>query len=450
MENKSVNTGLDYGSGSIPVLFRKLFMPTLLGMIFNAMITIADGVFVGRGVGPEGIAAVNIIAPLFMVTTGLGLMFGIGSSVLAGIAIASKRFDKANSIISSGFLFSTLVMVALIAVCFFSDEAVARLLGCSDILMDKATDYLLFLLIGLVPLMWQCIGMMVIRLDGSPKYAMMCNVIPSVLNIILDWWFVFPLGMGVKGAAFATSISCVVGGVMCVIYFRRSYILKFTTRLTGFWTTIWREMKIGSSAFITEIAMSVMMFTGNIVFMRSFGENGVAAFSIACYLFPLIFMINNAVAQSAQPIISVNYGKYDFARVKQALKVSLCVAGSCGVIATVGIGLGARFIVSMFLDTDCEAARLAISGLPIFATAAIFFALNIAFIGYYQSVEKSMRALVFTLIRGIVVLVPMFFLLSRLYPKIGMWAAIPETESCTLIIILITFRIRNSKKDGLS
>ena len=113
-----------------------------------------------------------------------------------------------------------------IAVCFFSDEAVARLLGCSDILMDKATDYLLFLLIGLVPLMWQCIGMMVIRLDGSPKYAMMCNVIPSVLNIILDWWFVFPLGMGVKGAAFATSISCVVGGVMCVIYFRRSIFLN--------------------------------------------------------------------------------------------------------------------------------------------------------------------------------------------------------------------------------
>ena len=163
MNEKSVNTGLDYGRGSIPVLFRKLFLPTLLGMIFNAMITIADGVFVGRGVGPAGIAAVNIIAPLFMVTTGMGLMFGIGSSVLAGIAIASKRFDKANSIISSGFLFSTLVMVALIVVCFFFDESVARLLGCSDILMDKATDYLLFLLIGLVPLMWQSIGMMVIR-----------------------------------------------------------------------------------------------------------------------------------------------------------------------------------------------------------------------------------------------------------------------------------------------
>ncbi|MDE6809296.1 MAG: hypothetical protein K2J42_04315 [Muribaculaceae bacterium] len=107
MGNKSTSTGLDYKNGSIPVLFRKLFLPTLLGMIFNALITIVDGIFVGRGVGPEGIAAVNIIAPLFMVTTGLGLMFGIGSAVMAGISIASQRFEKANTIVTSAFLFST-------------------------------------------------------------------------------------------------------------------------------------------------------------------------------------------------------------------------------------------------------------------------------------------------------------------------------------------------------
>ena len=209
MNNKSANTGLDYENGSIPVLFRKIFLPTLLGMIFNALITIVDGIFVGRGVGPEGIAAVNIIAPLFMVTTGLGLMFGIGSAVIAGVAIASKRFEKANTMMTSAFLFSTAVIVVIIVLCLGFTDNVARLLGSSEILMDKATDYLLFLLIGLVPLMWQCIGMMVIRLDGSPKYAMLCNAIPAVVNIVLDWWFVFPLGMGVKGAAFATSLSCI-------------------------------------------------------------------------------------------------------------------------------------------------------------------------------------------------------------------------------------------------
>lgn len=443
MGNKSTSTGLNYKNGSIPVLFRKLFLPTLLGMIFNALITIVDGIFVGRGVGPEGIAAVNIIAPLFMVTTGLGLMFGIGSAVMAGISIASQRFEKANTIVTSAFLFSTSVIVVIIAGCFAFTNEVACLLGSSDILMSKTIDYLLYLLIGLVPLMWQSIGMMVIRLDGSPKYAMMCNVIPSVINIALDWWFVFPLGMGVKGAALATSLSCILGGIMCLIYFRWSYILKFTRRLDGFRSIVWREMEIGSSAFITEIAMSVMMLTGNIVFMQAFGENGVAAYSIACYLFPLIFMINNAVAQSAQPIISVNYGTGNFDRVKQALKVSLCVAGVCGVLATSGIAVGARSIVAMFISPDCEAGLIAVSGLPVFAFSGIFFALNIAFIGYYQSVEKSLRALIFTLVRGIVVLVPMFFLLSHLFPGWGMWAAIPTTEALTLIIILATFRYKN-------
>ncbi|MDE6403986.1 MAG: polysaccharide biosynthesis C-terminal domain-containing protein, partial [Muribaculaceae bacterium] len=399
-----------------------------------------DGIFVGRGVGPDGIAAVNIIAPLFMITTGIALMFGIGSSVSAGIAIASKDGARANRIVSSAFLFSSVLIAVIVAVCFMFSDGVARLLGCSDLLMDKATDYLLYLLIGLLPLMWQSIGMMVIRLDGSPKYAMMCNVIPALLNIVLDWWFVFPLGMGVKGAALATSIACITGGLMAVSYFGFSYHLKLTTRLSGFWRMVRNQMVIGSSAFITEIAMSVMMFTGNIVFMRSWGENGVAAYSIACYLFPLIFMISNAVAQSAQPIISVNYGAGQSRRVTQALRVSLSVAAVCGIISTVGIGFGARLIVGLFIPVSSQAGVLAVDGLPIYAVAATLFALNIAFIGYYQSVEKSFVALMLTLMRGIIFLVPLFFVLPAVFPTWGMWGAIPASELLTLTVTLITFR----------
>lgn len=442
MDNNEKNgSRLDYENGKITPLFCKVFFPTLLGMIFNALITIVDGVFVGRGVGPEGIAAVNIIAPLFMVTTGIGLMFGIGASVSAGIALAAKDGAKANRIVTSAFLFSTCTIVVMVGLCGAFPYQVAGMLGCSDVLMDKATDYLLFLLIGLVPLMWQSIGMMVIRLDGSPKYAMMCNVVPSVINIILDWWFVFPLGMGVKGAALATSIACALGGLMAVSYFRFSYALKFTRRLKAFRNTVWAQIKIGSSAFVTEIAMSIMMLTGNVVFMKSFSENGVAAYSIACYLFPLIFMINNAVAQSAQPIISVNYGKGNRKRVKEALKVSLTVAFICGSLATLGIGLGATRIVSLFIAPDSEAAQIAMAGLPIFSLTGIFFAMNIAMIGFYQSVEMSMKALVFTLLRGVIVLVPMFFTLAAVFPKWGMWGAIPSSEAITLIVILITFAV---------
>ncbi|MDE6792014.1 MAG: MATE family efflux transporter [Muribaculaceae bacterium] len=439
MEQNFEKSPIDYEHGNIPSVFRKIFFPTLLGMIFNALITIIDGIFVGQGVGPEGIAAVNIIAPLFMITTGIGLMFGIGASVCGGIAIASKDYKRANGMMTSAFIFSTSFIALLIIICALFPYTVAKWLGSSDLLMDKATDYLLFLLIGIIPLMWQSIGMMVIRLDGSPKYAMSCNIVPAVINIILDWWFVFPLGMGVKGAALATSIACFIGGIMAVVYFKFSYILKFTTKISGFMRNVWDQITIGSSAFVTEVAMSIMMFTGNIVFMRAFGENGVASYSISCYLFPLIFMINNAVAQSAQPIISINYGIQDLKRIMTALKVSLVVAAICGSIATIGIALCAHEIVSLFIDPTSKAAEIAISGLPIFALTGIFFALNISFIGFYQSIQKSLRALILTLLRGVIILVPMFFLLSALFPEWGMWAAIPSSEFITLLIILMTF-----------
>lgn len=439
------STGLDYAGGKIGILFSKMFFPTLLGLIFNALITIVDGIFVGQGVGPEGIAAVNIIAPLYMVVTGGGLMFGIGASVVAGIALAQKEDRRASIGVTQACLFSLILITILIAVLIIFPEGIARMLGCSDELLPNALDYLVWLIPGMFFLIFECIGMMVIRLDGSPKYAMYCNIIPAVINIVLDYWLVFPCGMGVKGAAIATSASIAIGGLMVFVYFVWfSYAIKFVWSLKRLWVNLSNQVRIGSSAFVTEIAMSVMMLTGNYVFMKYYGENGVAAFSIACYLFPLIFMMSNAVAQSAQPIISYNYGAGAEKRVAQAFRISLIVAAICGTLSFVSIAFGAKGIVSMFISPDSEAGRLAVYGLPIYSACAVFFALNISFIGYYQSIEKAMKAMVFTLLRGIVFLIPMFCLLPVFFPKAGVWMAIPASEMLTLMIILLIYKRQKS------
>lgn len=133
-------TGLDYGEGKIGTLFRKIFFPTLLGMIFTAMITIADGVFVGNRVGPDGIAAVNIIAPLWMISTGIGLMLGIGASVVAGMALANNDSCRAGRVVSQSFMVGTVVMLMIEAYTLFFPESVARTLGSSDHLMPLALD----------------------------------------------------------------------------------------------------------------------------------------------------------------------------------------------------------------------------------------------------------------------------------------------------------------------
>ena len=244
------------------------------------------------------------------------------------------------------------------------------------------------------------------------------------------------MGMGVKGAAIATSASIAVGAIMVIFYFcGRSYVIRIIWSAKGLLRNLWRQICVGSSAFITEIAMSVMMLTGNYVFMKYYGEAGVAAYSIACYLFPIMFMMSNSVAQSAQPIISFNYGAGKSDRVRRAFAVSLIVAVSCGIISTAGISLGADGIVAMFINPDCEAGVLARSGLPVFALCAVFFAANIAVIGFCQSVEDAGRATLLTLLRGVIFVVPAFLLLPLTGYWWGIWAAIPASEVLTLTVI---------------
>lgn len=437
---------LDFANDNIGPMFRSLFFPTLVGMIFNSALTLIDGIFVGRGVGPEGIAAVNIVAPIFMVTTGIGLMFGTGSSVIASIRLSKNKVKAARIIMTQAFIIGLLLVGVIGLGSFVCPRGVVHALGCSPLLEENAVSYLLWLLPGLFFLFVECVGMMLIRLDGAPKYAMTIQIVAAVVNIVLDWYMVFPLGLGVMGAALATSIACAVGGAMVFAYFfrfadkLRFYPLKLpltslllTLRNTGY------MVRIGFATFLTELAMSVMMITGNYMFISILGEEGVAAFAIACYLFPVVFSISNAVAQSAQPIISFNYGAHLLHRVSRTLRISVLTAVICGASVTVGLWAGAAQVARLFLSPQEIAYMLAVDGLPLFALCAVFFAINIAFIGYYQSIEKAMVSTVYTLLRGILFLVPCLVLLPRAFGVPGLWLAIPAAELLTCAVIYIRY-----------
>jgi len=440
---------IDFGNGKIGPLFRALFFPTLIGMIFNSALTLIDGIFVGQGVGAEGIAAVNIVAPIFMIATGIGLMFGIGSSVVASIRLSENNIKSARIIMTQAFLVGVLLIGIICIWCFICPQQVVRLLGCSQLLEEKAISYMIWLLPGLLFMSVQSIGMMLIRLDGSPKYAMSIQIVAAVVNIILDWYMIFPLGLGVMGAALATSIACATGGIMALIYFLhfshklRFYRLKWS--VTSLLFTLRNSLymgRIGFATFLTELAMSVMMLTGNYMFISILGEDGVAAFAIACYLFPIVFSISNAVAQSAQPIISFNYGAHQPERICQTLRVSLFTAIICGSLVTLSLWLGATGITGLFLNSDENAYHLSIDGLPLFALCAIFFAVNITFIGYYQSIEKSLISTLYTLLRGVLLLVPCFIILPRIIGVTGLWLSIPAAEILTCAIIYVRYMYR--------
>lgn len=433
---------IDLGKVRIPTLFRIYLVPTLLGMLSLCAVTATDGIFVGRGCGSDALAAVNICIAPTMLIMGIGLMLGVGASVVSSVHLANNNIKAARLNITQSMLVATVVVLVFLMLSLPSTAATGRLLGSSEHLLPLVQEYMPWIFATCLFQIWEAIGLFVVRLDGSPKYAMWCNVLPGLLNVVLDYLFVFPLEMGLRGAAIATFISCMVGGCMVVVYLARyastlrviriklSYkSIMLTIRNIGY------QCKIGISALLGEATMGMLMLMGNLMFMKYMGDNGVGAFSIACYYCPFVFMIGNAIAQSAQPIISYNYGLDKRLRVVATERLAIITAAVCGLVVTAAFNLFPEIMVGLFLDSASEASKIAVEGFPYYSTAFVFFIFNLTAIGYFQSVEKVVPAIVFALLRGVVFLVPAFILLPLIMGNDGIWLALAVSELLTAISI---------------
>lgn len=436
------NGTIDFERTKVSTLFRRLFFPTLLGMLSVSAVTTIDGIFVGHGVGSDGIAAVNLCIPLLMGLTGVGLMVGAGCSVISSIYLSKGKGSMARASITQALLMVSAVTVALNVVFLLFPERTAYLLGASDHLRPMVVDYLLWFMPSLVFELWIAVAMFALRLDGAPRLAMWCSIVAAAVNVVFDWLFIFHWHWGVKGAALATSVSCLIGALIAVGYLvllagsMRLHPLRISWRgAVFFFHNIGVQCKIGSSALLGEATMAVLMFTGNHVFMSQWGDAGVGAFGVSCYYLPFVFMTGNAIAQSAQPIISYNFGMGNGGRIREALRVSIWAAAVCGAVSSAAFMLFPELLVSLFLNPADEAAVIAIAGFPYYGTAFIFFILNLSVIGYYQSIESIGRATVLALLRGFIFLIPCFILMPRLCSETGVWLALPASEILTSAVI---------------
>jgi len=250
--------------------------------------------------------------------------------------------------------------------------------------------------------------------------------------------------MGIKGAALATSISEGIGVIMVVIYFARlrktvsihlpkfsSKAIRLTMRNVGY------MVKVGFPTFVGETAQTCMMIVGNFMFMNRLHEDGVAAFSVACYLFPLVFMFGNAIAQSQLPIISYNHGLGDTSRVRKTFRFSMSLAVCCGLVITLAVAMLSPTILRLFLGDQQEPLIIGMHGLPIFSMSFVLFTLNVVLIGYLQSLEKARMATFFMLLRGYIFILPCFLLMPALVGNDGLWLAVPVSEALTLVVMSI-------------
>ena len=438
---------IDLGREPIGRLFRGIFFPTLLGLFFGVVLNLADGVFVGRGVGSDALAAINIAAPCFMITSGIALLFGSGVSVVAAIHLGKGNTKAARINVTQAYCTALVLLAAIIATLCCFPEFTCHIFGGSKRLQPYFNDYLYGIAPGLVACPVAFIGLFVLRLDGSPRLASGIQVACSILNILLDYIFVFPCGLGLSGAAWATSVAEIIGSIGVVIYmlfFSKTLTLyrpKFSrTAISLYLRNIGYMAKVGFSTFLGEIAMTCVMICGNYQFINRLGEDGVAAFSVACYLFPLIFMVGQSIAQSAQPIVSYNLGQNDWSRINLTRSLSYKLAVVLGLVISVFGILATPLIAGLFLG-PCRAYDIACQGLPWYSVGFVFCTMNIVMIGYAQSLEMAKRATLYTLLRGFVFVVPAFMLLSEWFGTRGLWLAVPVSEATTLAVIIATNKI---------
>lgn len=432
---------LDFKNMPIGKLFAKQFFPTMLGMVSTALLTVVDGIFVGRGMGSDALAAVNIAAPIFMIMAGIALMFGMGGSILVSLNLAREKFTVANINVtqSSVALFVVAVFIAILVAAFPTQTAV--LFGANDFLKTMAGEYLFWYAVAM-PIMILSISLTFFVRQTNPSFAMWATIVSTIINIVLDYVFIFEFHWGLFGAAIATDIGGIVSALLLFAYLLNPKVavrfaklkmsvksLKLTLR------NAWYMIKLGISTCLSEVTLAVMAIAGNYVFLDYLGADGVAAYSIICYLFPVIFMVFNAMTQSAQPIISYNYGCGQMARSNKVARLSLVYAVVFGVVITLLFSFFANGIISMFLtDSASNAYQYAMNGLPLFALDYIFFGINVIAIGYYASVERVKRAISLTILRGILPVV-FFFSLPSLFGITGIWLAVAAGDFTTTLII---------------
>ena len=439
---------IDFERDGVFSLFRKLLIPTLLGSVAMSAMSTIDGIFVGHGVGAAGVAAVNIAVPVYQVMTGIGFMIGAGSSVVASIHLSRKNLKVARINVTQSLVFASLLVFLFVAAVMLFPVQSARILGSSESLMPMVLDYLKWVMPSFLFEIWVLIGLFVIRLDGSPRYAMWCNIVPAIVNVVLDWLLIIRLRMGVEGAAIASAAGIVVGGLMAAVYllfFARTLrliplkISPMSMRLAL--RNIAYQCRIGSSSLLGELTLAVFIYVGNWQFMRYLGDDGVGAFGIACYYAPLFFMIGNAIAQSAQPIISYNYGIGRTTQVVQARNLLLRSAAAFGIFVSLLFIFFPAPLVGLFVDVQENAGLIATHGFPLFGCGVVFFIVNVALTGYYQSIERVRKSTLFVLLRGFLLLIPCFFILPLFFGTDGMWLAMPVTEVLTLLCIYASWRL---------
>jgi len=424
-------------NANIGRLILKYFIPAFVGVFVNALYNIVDRIFIGQGVGAEALSGISVIFPVMLIMMAFGMLIGVGASVYVSINLGRDDMKRAEQTLGTGFSMMVLVSIVIMVVTYILKDPILRSFGSTDETFQYASDYLDIILAG-TPFM--VIGFSlnnVIRSEGNARIAMVSMIISAGTNIILDPIFIFWLGMGVKGAAFATIISMFVLMVWVLAHFRgKRSVVKLRKSNVNINRGILMEITaIGMAPFSMQIANSVVQGLLNKKLIDYGGDLAVGAMGIVNSVISLVIMAIVAINMASQPIIGFNYGAKSVSRVKEALRISLIAATIIGVGAFAFIEALPGVIVRLFNSDSQELYNISVNGLRLVILAFPLVGFQVVASHFFQAVGKARIAMFATLFRQVIGLIPLLFILPGFWGINGIWIAYPIADSMAALVV---------------
>lgn len=425
----------------IPGLFLKYTIPGVAGLLFLGLQSVIDGMILGRFVGANALASVNLILPCYSLMTALGIIMGVGCQTLIGISLGKSDRKSANDALTTVFFALGGLSLLISGLIFIFADEIARMLGANDVLVADSVRYIRSLVPFFPVLCLMFLGDYMIKAMGHPLYAMIVMGSTVLINVGLDLLFVAEWGWGVSGAGLSTGIAFSVGALLNIPQmFRRKQVVAIQKGRFR-WPLVWNAFYNGSSEGISELSAGITVFLFNVTMMRYLGESGVAAFTAINYTLFVATTVFLGVSDGIIPIISFNYGAGKKDRIESVLKLAGRTNLVIGTILFVVLFFFGKQVTGLFFKGDApEAVAIANAGITIYCFAFLMSGLNILASSYFTAIGNAKMSVIISMLRSLVFVVFGILVYPPLFGIHSIWYDIPIAELCTLFISFVLVR----------
>ena len=422
-------------------------LPTIAMMLMMSLYSMVDGIFVSQFVGTNAFSSINIIIPVTFAVLGVGIMLGTGGSAVIARKLGEKKEKEARQDFSLLMLFGVVLSVVLALLGLLFRDPLIRILGANDTLMADCRVYFTILAAGFPAYMLQIMFQSYFVTAGRPHLGLWATVGAGLLNAVLDYLFNVPLGMGVAGAALATVAGyCVPAVIGLNFFFRRKGNLYFVRPVRNRGTLL-RSCANGSSEMVTNIASSVISILFNLIMIRSYGADGVAAINIVLYGQFLLTAIFLGFSGGVAPVVSYNYGAQNRVQLKRVVRICLIVILGCSVMTLGAALLFAPGLVGIFAGRDTSVYPIALHGFYLFSLSYLFCGLNIYASSLFTALSNGKVSALISFLRTFGFILPVLLALPVFAGADGVWLAVPIAEALCVALSVICL-LKGRKRYG--